>query len=344
MPAALQQPVSGPTQGGVAESVEAARAGQLDPFYANLAKESAARAVVTAAVTVAQPDTTNSKRISRRTRLGGGSPDAAPDAAVVADAVAGPAGDNDLSAVPVSAAAPAGDDAIRSASDALTASQAIEEAPVPTPAVQYVGDVNRPPVPADPIDLRTALPAATQSHAPAASDTDSPSRGVPRPNVANQRPGKEITGGFADQAAMQYFALDGRELGILVQDMLVELHQRIDNDLRFTEAIVYPRVAVKCSVEVSGFGMDNSFTVDKIVKDAGLAAGDPLARQTPIELARQVADEVVFVLVAAKSETDANGEPLDPPDKIRIELNLKRPRKQVVIGVNGTRQMVDVVG
>ncbi len=203
----------------------------------------------------------------------------------------------------------------------------------PTPVVQYVGDRTGPSPLPEPIDLRRTHPAA--------SDTEDPARGQPRLPI---RPDKAITGGFADQAALQYFALDGRELGLLVQDMLVELHQRIDNDLRFNEAAVYPRVAVKCVVEVTGFNEDYGFTVEKIIPDAFTRAGDPAIVQTPLDLARRVADEVVFVLIAAKAETDANGDPLDPPDKIRVELNLRRPRKHVVIGPGGSRQMVDVVG
>lgn len=202
-----------------------------------------------------------------------------------------------------------------------------------TPPVQYVGDTMSRPAPPAPIDLNIY---------PAGSDTEDPSRGQVRQPIVR---GKEITGGFADQAAMQYFALDGRELGVLVTDMLQSIANRIENDLRFNEAITYPRVGVRCWVEVSGFAEDQGFTVDKIVPDglAAMAAGDPAIHATAIEIAREVADEVVFVLVAEKREVDANGDPVDPPDKIRQELGLARPRKQMIRGPGNSSQMVDKI-
>jgi len=197
--------------------------------------------------------------------------------------------------------------------------------------VHYVGDTAAPPALPQPIDL---------SIHPAGSNTEDPSRGIPRGDV---RPGKEITGGFADQAGLQYFALDGRELGVLVVDMLQSMADRIVNDLRFNEAITYPRVSVRTWVEVSGFAEDQNFTVDKIVPDglAARAAGDPAIKNTTAEIAREVADEVVFVIVAEKREADANGEPVDPPDKIRQELGLQRPRKQIIRGPGNSQQFVD---
>src|SRR6185295_18611078 len=47
----------------------------------------------------------------------------------------------------------------------------------------------------------------------AASDTDTPSRGIP---TAIADPGKAITGGFGGLGPAQYFPLDGSELGAVI--------------------------------------------------------------------------------------------------------------------------------
>ena len=178
----------------------------------------------------------------------------------------------------------------------------------------------------DPIDL---------ARMPAASDTDSPARGVPRGTPT--RPGKEITGGFSSPAEMQYFALDGRELKALVETLMDELHARIQDDLRFNEALVYPRVAVKVAVTVTGYMQDNGFLVERVLPPTA-----PAASATPLDIAEQVADEVVFVMMATRRETDDQGESVTPPDAIRVELGLDRPYKRRVVGPTGQARFVDV--
>jgi hypothetical protein len=178
------------------------------------------------------------------------------------------------------------------------------------------------------------------SHAPAASDDDSPRRGVPRPNIGNQRPGKEITGGFGDEGQLAYYALNGVELRLLVEDMIKDLNQRLVNDLRFSEALVYPQVSVRVVVEVQGFAHDADFVVDKV-----LPATHDARAKTPLALARQVADEICFVVLAEARETDDAGNPVTAPDAFRDDLGLPKPRKRLIhTGPMGQTQIVDVAG
>lgn len=166
---------------------------------------------------------------------------------------------------------------------------------------------------------------------PAASDTDSPSRGIPRP-IAD--PGKRITGGFGDTGEAQYYALDGSELLELVRHLMDELNQRIENDLRFHMAITYPRVSARVLIEVEGYASQGDFSIVKHLLPGGKHD------KTPVEIARQHADEVCFVVSAQRQEFNAAGEPENPPDRIRDELGLEKPRKQM-IQAGASRIMVD---
>lgn len=163
---------------------------------------------------------------------------------------------------------------------------------------------------------------------PAESDTDSPSRGIPRP-VAD--PGKQITGGFGSLGEAQYFALDGTELRAVVEKIAAELIQRLQTDLRFSIAITYPRVSAKLQLVISGYAEDAGFTVEAVASD----------ERTPVEVAKERADQVVFVLEEFRREFDDAGQPENPPDRMRDELGLQKPRKQF-IGNGPSRMMVDV--
>ena len=178
----------------------------------------------------------------------------------------------------------------------------------------------------------TELIAAAQearSHQPAASETDSPSRGMPRP----QPLGKEITGGFGAVGEAQYYAIDGFELAEIVRRQWDELNRRIQNDLRFSMAITYPKLTVTLSLKVEGWAEDAGFAIDKIFSPD---------KQSPLEVARERADEVVFVLAHAMREFDETGAPENPPDRMRETVGLPIPRKQMV-QAGAVRVMVDVV-
>ncbi len=82
------------------------------------------------------------------------------------------------------------------------------------------------------------------SHQPAASAGDSPSRGIPKP-ISD--PGKIITGGWGPSSEALYFPLDGTELRELTRMLLDKLNDRIENDLRFSPAATYPRLAPDAS-------------------------------------------------------------------------------------------------
>lgn len=176
--------------------------------------------------------------------------------------------------------------------------------------------------------LHQGTPRAQQ---PAASDSDSPSRGMPRP-IAD--PGKQITGGFGLAGEAQYYPLDGNELRELVRGLMDLLNDRIQNDLRFHPAITYPRVACRVVLEVEGYSDKGNF---QIVQHLLPGKGD----KTPLEIARTKGDEVCFCVIASRQEFSPEGESLDPPDKLRDELGLPKPRKQMVQAGAG-RQLVDV--
>lgn len=167
-------------------------------------------------------------------------------------------------------------------------------------------------------------------HQKAGSNTDSPSRGVPH-DIAT--PGKRITGGFGEAADAQYLPLNGMELRELVNDLLDRLHARIQDDLRFSMAVCYPRVAVRVELIVDAFPEDAGFTIP---------VTSPPHEKTPLEIARAHADEVVFVLKAERVEMTKDGESVAPPNLIRQELGLSVPRKQAIQTPTG-RQFVDVV-
>lgn len=164
---------------------------------------------------------------------------------------------------------------------------------------------------------------------PAASDTESPSRGQPRPV---DDPGKKITGGFGDAGEAQYFPLDGSELRELIYALMDQLHARLQDDLRFTMAICYPRVSARVVIEVEAHVADQSFDIPKVMV--------PYAK-TPIEVARAHGDQVVFALVAERVEMEADGTSITPPNQTRLDLGLTIPRKQAIETPTG-RQLVDV--
>lgn len=168
-----------------------------------------------------------------------------------------------------------------------------------------------------------------QPHQRAASDTDSPSRGIPK---AITDPGKQVTGGFSDAGQAQYFPLDGMELRELVYALMDQLHARLQDDLRFSMAITYPRVSARVEVIIEGYPVDTGFVVPQVAVPHD---------KTPMDVARQHGDAVVFVVSAGRVEMTPTGESVTPPNQIRQELGLHVPRKQAIDTPTG-RVMVDV--
>lgn len=184
---------------------------------------------------------------------------------------------------------------------------------------------------ADPDAERLPALQPAQPHQPAASDTDTPSRGLPTA-VADQ--GKQITGGFGvpGDGADQYFPLDGTELRKVVLVCMDELANRIEDDLRFSIACTYPRAHVRVVIEVDAYGMEKTMEIPKV---------PPPHVGTPLEVARAYADQIVFVVVAERQEMTPDGQSVTPPNRMRLEAQLGIPRKQLV-DVPGGRMFVDV--
>ena len=175
---------------------------------------------------------------------------------------------------------------------------------------------------------------ALASHAPAFSNTESPARGVPKP-IADR--GKQITGGFGPAGDASYYPLDGLELRQAIEALLGDLQRRIQDDLRFSIAVVYPRVTARVVIEVQAYAQDG-FQIPKV-----FVAGPDRKGSTPIEIARQHGDEIVFCVVSEIQEMTDAGESVAPPNAIREELGIEVPMKQWVgggIGSNG-RSLVD---
>lgn len=188
-------------------------------------------------------------------------------------------------------------------------------------------DANRPPVLTE-ADLLAVGNPDLAPRRPAESSTDSPSRGVPRPSAD---PGKQITGGFGDLGEAQYFPLDGTELRLLVDAQLESLRKRIIDDLRFSIAVTYPRVTARVVIEISAHMRDQSFEIVKVM---------PPHTKTPMEIARQHADECCFVMMESRVEMTEDGESVTPPNATRKELGLEIPFKRA-IQAGGSRIMVD---
>jgi len=290
----------GQTAGGVAEATQAARAGKIDPFYARL---SAANVLADGYSDVLDaPPVPRIRRATRPPVILTDAPDAPGDPALIVQQI---------------------DTATGGLVDGTELIDAAEARANAQPA-QVIGLPNAATAPSlEPIDLKRM---------PAASDTDSPSRGQPR-IIAN--PDKKVTGGFSGGADLQYFALDGQELRVLVETLMDTIYQRIQNDLRFSMAITYPQVSARVVIEIQGFASDVAIVIDQI-----LSPEHPARCKNPIAFARTVANEIAFVLVEEAAETDDQGQSLNPPDAIRDQLGLTKPRKQVV-GVGAGRSWVD---
>lgn len=290
--------ITQPKVGGVAEAVDAVAKAKLNPFYARMKVAEPDRAADAGGPETVPP--TAARRILRR-----------------ASGVARP---------PV----------VLATAEAESAEPA-ESVPAPSPSVPQAhdrsGEVDQPPAVLDPAAVDPFAPVDLNVY-PAGSNTDSPSRGVVRLPIDQ---GKAITGGFGDQAALEYFALTGPELLVLVETLMDEVHARLVNDLRFSEALTYPQVTARVAIEISGFATDHAFVIDKV-----LPAAHEARTRTPTEIAREVADQVCFVVLAERRETDDQGNAVEAPDALRRAMELPRPGKRQVRGPGGMTQWVDL--
>lgn len=190
-------------------------------------------------------------------------------------------------------------------------------------------------------DVLPALTPEDRARMPAASATDTPAKGL-LPNLTPPKGDKfegVQRGGFSDLADAQYFPLQGDELRELVLALFDDMADRIKNDLRFSMALTYPRVRAIVEIRIEGHAEDNNagFEIRKI-----LAPKDGEKGGTPDEIASQRADQVVFVVRTLRQEFTPEGESDHPPDAMRDELGLSKPRKQI-IETNTGQRFVDVV-
>lgn len=168
----------------------------------------------------------------------------------------------------------------------------------------------------------------TRSHQPAASNSDSPSRGIPR---EIDDPGKRITGGFGVSGPPQYYPLDGAELRVACEDLLEKVHARIQNDLRFHPAMTYPRVRATLTLAIEAYGQEEPHEIKTEFDHA----------KTPVAVALDAgAVHSTFEVAETIQEFDKDGNPEDPPDRVRDALGLEKPRKQFV-EMAGGRVLVD---
>jgi hypothetical protein len=179
---------------------------------------------------------------------------------------------------------------------------------------------------------------------PAASNSESPSRGILKDLVPDVQSRKAVTGGFGLSLEGQYNPLDGTELRELVLSMFDELVKSTENDLRFSMGLTYPRVQARVVIEIEGYAEDanNSIRIERVRVPKNAEKG-----ATPKDVARSLADRVTFVVLAKRQEFTPDGESEMPPDEFREKLGLPVPRMTMVPGVGGdpnmNHQFVDVV-
>lgn len=206
----------------------------------------------------------------------------------------------------------------------------VKRQPVPEPESAPVPEAVAAPVEAPPekpeVRVGTARPedapqgphvVAAPPRMPAASESDTPSRGLlADPGLPQTRSGLPIQGGFGD-AGDQYFACTGAELRTVVESLTAALNARLKDDLRFTIANVFPNVRVRLDLTVEGY----------LVPNVEVAVPWVQAAQTPVDVARARAAEVVFVTTETVSEAEG-----ETPNGLRQALGLPVPRKQRVNG------------
>ncbi len=154
-------------------------------------------------------------------------------------------------------------------------------------------------------------PAPSEFRRPAESDTDSPSRGIPRPLPAD----KQITGGWgADGGGGSYYALDGSEIQNVALALMAQLKTAMAQDLRLGIAITYPQVRIRVQLLIDGSSPDAQ------VNDAKFELG--ASRLVTLEAIEQDDDDT-------------------PADALRDVAGLPKPAKQL-IRAGAAHIMVDV--
>ena len=175
-------------------------------------------------------------------------------------------------------------------------------------AADPAGPDTRVPTPTDTPDTPEALSAEFLKEHPAASNTDTPARGIPKV----QPPDKAITGGFGHEPS-QYFALDGTEVRAVAEKLLDSIRDQMAHDLRFGIACCYPQVLITATITITGSGHEAPTNdVDHTVTAENTVALRPTT-------------ETLLTLTAFAVDDDQT-----PADALRDKAGLKKPRKQLV--------------
>jgi hypothetical protein len=212
---------------------------------------------------------------------------------------------------------------------------AVPEVPTPLPAPAGAPSSSPPPATtlasvASQLHPRDGIPD-NEPYRPAASDTDTPSRGLPTAQLPKD---KVVTGGFGDVGEAQYYGLDGREVLALINAQLDALRTRIQNDLRFSIAAVYPRLSARVVIEVDCFAEDTGFQIERKLV--------PAHTKTPMDVARRHADACCFCIIEEHVEMTDDGQSVTPPNQVRLDLGLDVPRKHAVKLPNKQTLLVDI--
>ncbi len=188
------------------------------------------------------------------------------------------------------------------------------------------------PKPSGEVEFFDEIPAAhvqeSTAHQPAASNSDSPSRGIPRP----QAPDKTITGGWG---ALQdsYEPLNGDEVRSMALVLMDDMVKVLQNDLRFTLSTTYPRVEIELELKVNCYDAERPTTIRRV---------QPATGSAPLDVAKKLADQVVFVIIERRREFNEQDESETPANAMREEIGSEPPRKQYV-EVPGGKILVDTV-
>jgi hypothetical protein len=94
-------------------------------------------------------------------------------------------------------------------------------------------------------------------------------------------------------------------------------------------------MTLRLEVEATAEGSDTRFEIQKVHVPKNGQPGS-----TPLEIARQRADTICFVVQALRQEFD--GSTVTAPDTIRDEVGLPKMRKTRVEGAYGIQQTVDL--
>lgn len=174
---------------------------------------------------------------------------------------------------------------------------------------------------------------------PAASNSESPARGI-LPNLVPETTGKKaIEGGWGDGGSDQYNPLNGEELRQIGEMLIEQVRAQMANDLRFSMALTYPKARIRASIEIECDLEDaaTSVMIEKVHVPKGGEKGG-----TPMEIARQRADGVCFVVHALRQEFTPAGDVDGTPDGMRDELGVAKPR-MTRLDASGYHQTVDIV-